>query len=579
MNRKAAYSYVRFSTPEQAKGFSKDRQDEGFLGLCERKGWSPDTSLNINDLGKSGFKGEQKGLRAFLAAIEQGRVEPGSILVIEKLDRLSRQQIDPAMDLFKKILKAGVWIATTSPERIYTEKSVNNVLDLMEAMFGFYLANEESQKKSDRTIDNWERKRKLSEAKPIGGKAPAWVRWVDGAWELDKPKAKIVKQIFQWAIDGLGSRQICKKLNQEKIPNIALGTRENSKATWNLRYVEQIQVMRQTMGELQNYKMNGKKRVSVGEPIKGYFPAAVSEETFYACQAARKARTKLKGPQGERIANLFQGLCFDAESGSTMRIWNSGQNDKKKGIMRRIAAHHGGDGLCSFKSWGYEEFETNFLTFVREIVVETTPALKMNPLPGFVEKLVDLQAKIAKINDRLINDSGFEELLEVLRRLSDERKSVEQEIEAAKASVERSKATQAEEVLSTLDLLATADDQEAARAKVKSVIRMLISEIWIRIEFIDGNRCAKMLGCQVRLKSGKVREFWIKSWKGELQWIMTIPEPFTPDRHLRDVRPEGIAERLGQLVLMEFGSDEYMKARNWKWIFTQVMNRKSKAAS
>src|SRR3954463_6438548 len=91
-----AYSYVRFSTPDQAKGDSLRRQTEAAAAWCERNGVRLDTSLTLPDLGTSAFRGrhhrdDRHALGAFIRLAESGRVPEGSYLIIERLDRLTRE--------------------------------------------------------------------------------------------------------------------------------------------------------------------------------------------------------------------------------------------------------------------------------------------------------------------------------------------------------------------------------------------------------------------------------------------------------------------------------------------------------
>lgn len=90
-----AYSYVRFSSPEQLKGDSLRRQLSLSAGYAKRHGFVVDESLKLQDLGVSAYKGKhlQRGaLGGFLKAIENGQVLAGSVLLVEALDRISRQE-------------------------------------------------------------------------------------------------------------------------------------------------------------------------------------------------------------------------------------------------------------------------------------------------------------------------------------------------------------------------------------------------------------------------------------------------------------------------------------------------------
>ena len=73
-----AYSYVRFSTPEQAEGDSFRRQTEQARAYAQRHGLDLDQTLTYQDLGRSGFDGSnaQRGaLRAFRFAVPEFLLE------------------------------------------------------------------------------------------------------------------------------------------------------------------------------------------------------------------------------------------------------------------------------------------------------------------------------------------------------------------------------------------------------------------------------------------------------------------------------------------------------------------------
>src|ERR1700712_3173013 len=123
-----AYSYLRFSTPEQAAGDSRRRQ----IAMAEKYAAAHhlklDRHLSFRDLGVSAFRGKnakEGALRAFLEAIEHNLVPWGSFLLIESLDRLSRDRILSAQALFLQIIQAGVTIVTLTDQRSYSLESIN----------------------------------------------------------------------------------------------------------------------------------------------------------------------------------------------------------------------------------------------------------------------------------------------------------------------------------------------------------------------------------------------------------------------------------------------------------------------
>src|SRR6516165_7824335 len=114
-----AFSYVRFSSAGQALGDSLRRQTEKATAYCGKRGWRLNAAT-YRDLGVSARRGKNAlvgNLGEFLKAVRSGAVRPGSVLIVESFDRITRQGIDEGYDLVKSTLKAGVRIVTLSPER------------------------------------------------------------------------------------------------------------------------------------------------------------------------------------------------------------------------------------------------------------------------------------------------------------------------------------------------------------------------------------------------------------------------------------------------------------------------------
>src|SRR5262245_6006274 len=91
-----AYRYIRISSKRQERGDGIRRQEEYAPQLCAAKGWLLDDALVLRDIG-SAFRGGNADvgmLAQFLEAVKGGLVSRGSVLIIESLDRLSRDDVD-----------------------------------------------------------------------------------------------------------------------------------------------------------------------------------------------------------------------------------------------------------------------------------------------------------------------------------------------------------------------------------------------------------------------------------------------------------------------------------------------------
>ena len=164
--QRKAYSYIRMSTEVQLKGDSLRRQLEKSEAYAREHNLELVQSLDgidLKDIGVSAYKSKnaQRGvLGLFLEALSAGRIETGSLLLVESLDRLSRDKLTEALARFMDILTAGIEIVTLIDGKHYTKESINNDQGaLIVSLVIMFRANEESETKSKRLKAVWGRKR------------------------------------------------------------------------------------------------------------------------------------------------------------------------------------------------------------------------------------------------------------------------------------------------------------------------------------------------------------------------------------------------------------------------------------
>jgi DNA invertase Pin-like site-specific DNA recombinase len=139
------------STDAQLKGDSLRRQLEQSREHAASQGWELAEEDQLRDIGISAFSGANVSggaLGLFLEAIRNQKVEEGSFLIIESLDRLSRQEVLKSLGLFIEILGARVNIVTLTDGRTYT--SASDFPDLTLSIAVMSRAHEESRTKSHR---------------------------------------------------------------------------------------------------------------------------------------------------------------------------------------------------------------------------------------------------------------------------------------------------------------------------------------------------------------------------------------------------------------------------------------------
>ncbi|ANL70406.1 resolvase/recombinase protein [Rhizobium phaseoli] len=359
-----AYSYIRMSTDVQLKGDSLRRQTEESKHYCEENGLELIEDFKLQDIGVSAYHGKnvaQGALGKFLALCEQQLIPSESYLIVESLDRISRQNPQAATALFLQILQAGINIVTLTDRHVYRAGS-GDFTDIIVSVVIMSRAYEESRTKSLRVSAAWENKRQNIHQKKLTQVAPIWLRLsLDRTvFEVVPERVAIVRWIFDQAAQGKGSLQISRGLNQQRVPTFA-----TSKG-WHESYVSKVLTNRAVLGEFQPHRYIDGKRTPYGDPIPGYYPAIVAREQFERIQAGRAVRrVRGAGRKGHNNINLFQGVATCGYCNSRMMIINKGSGPKGGVYIRCDRARRGAD--CSASSWPLEHFEGAFLWFVEEL--------------------------------------------------------------------------------------------------------------------------------------------------------------------------------------------------------------------
>lgn len=330
-----AFSYLRFSTPEQMKGDSYRRQLKATTEFAARMSWRL-SDVPYFDRGRSAFRGgnvQDGKLGDFLAAVESGAIPQGSVLIIEALDRLTRQDPWDAVEVLRRIIKAGVRIATTMNGRIYGTESASGgsvPFELIEMVILLGQGHEESLKKSHRLKESWETKRQHAEVHgtPMTARAPAWLR-VSGdgrRYEVIEDRSRVVRRIFRDFLAGQGTHSIATALNVERVPTFG------SSPQWQRSYVLKILENRAVIGEFTPHVFvyeGGIRTKQARPPLRNYFPAVVSEGDFNRVQAMRSQRRAPSVRRGKPgVSHILAGLARCPRCRGSMARVNKGSSPR-----------------------------------------------------------------------------------------------------------------------------------------------------------------------------------------------------------------------------------------------------------
>lgn len=360
--RGVAYSYLRFSTPEQAMGDSRRRQLSLAEAYAKQNNLMLDSGLNFRDLGISAFRGKnakEGGLRSFLDAVEHGLVPANSYLLIESLDRLSRDRILEAQALFLQIVSAGVTIVTLMDRRTYSVESLNaNPTDLIISLVYMMRANEESTTKSSRLKAAYAARRDDLTVGYHGLQCPGWLKPNDTktGYVVVPEKAAVVQRIFREAVDGRGLQMIARDLNLEGVPMLRAWNQSGKIWTRALirNYLHSTRVIG-TYTPCRGELVNGKVRFMPTAARPGYYPAIVSQVDWNFVRDRRVAWAEHHRCVGRRmtVANVLSRLArcpFCDRAMVLMRTENQNQRYlvcmawRRQGLLERVGPVSGDRG-------------------------------------------------------------------------------------------------------------------------------------------------------------------------------------------------------------------------------------------
>lgn len=463
--RPKCYSYLRFSRPEQVKGDSVRRQIEAGNRYAKEHDLIIDTSLSMRDEGLSAFRSKhvKKGdLGDFLQLVKIGKIPRGSYLLVESLDRLSRDGYGVAMRQFLDLTGAGITIVTLMDGQTYTEESINkDTFGLMGSLTIMARAHEESLTKSKRLLEAWAQKRLTAPKKPMTARCSAWMRLnkTTRQFELIEDRCEIINQIFDRCIAGQGVHAISKWLNQA-------GIKPWGKAKiWGISSIAKILKTRAVLGELQPMT---EKRTPIGTSLTDYYPAIIDEEKFTRAQEVMHSR-RVGGGQVAKISNLFTHITVCGNCGASMHRQTAKGGRLNYLICTRAKA---GAGCNEGTSLQYNQMESVVLQCCKELDLsfilsdDTSEQLMVlkDELENSKAKAVSNERKRRNLKDAIAETDDKEtrgELMSDLAVLTQGGK----ELESIVAKLEREITT-----------LATSDAQTESRlAQVNELAAMLIN--------------------------------------------------------------------------------------------------------
>jgi DNA invertase Pin-like site-specific DNA recombinase len=489
--RPKAFSYLRISSPEQAKGHGIQRQLEASRRWAKEHGYDLLEGDELIDRGVSAFKGKNLDPDAqfgrFLDAVKARKVPAGSVLIVESIDRISRQKAREAAPILFQIINAYVNICDLSSGRVYTADTTE-LGDIIVFLLAMERAHQESVVKSMRISAAWAEKRKNAATRKLTSIAPAWLKLSKdrSKFEIIESRAAVVRTIFEDCANGMGCYTLERRLNANRVPSFGRG------GTWHRFYVRKLLSSRTVLGEYQPHRRQDGRRVPDGDAVTGYYPRIVSDELFYKAQAAvSQRRTGSTARKGTRVNNVFSGLLSCAYCRGPFKYENKGASPRGGSYLVCDATRRGLG--CTASRWRYEDFEVSFLAFCSEVDLERVIRGDDESKRSSIEAMISvLMGELSSIDQQMertyellkltATDSKF--IASKIQQLEKRRAEVEKELkekERERAGLEVVSSSSIDEVKDLVKQIQGLEGDEAyrLRSRLTQKIRSLVSSILI----------------------------------------------------------------------------------------------------
>jgi DNA invertase Pin-like site-specific DNA recombinase len=421
-----AYSYERVSSGQQVGGGGLERQADMAAAWCKRNGYRLDSTLDLSDKGRSAYKGRHLthgALGRFLQLAEEGKLPDSPVLLIETVDRLSRQEPMAALQKVAfALVDAGVVIVDLEDQRTYDRESLQGDALIM-LVLKAKAAHEYSKRLARRVITHWDQVRDgLRDGTavgrgPAGGRHPFWIDLNPDTrqWELNE-RAEDVRLIFDQLQDR-GLTLVAQSLNARgslspggkawahySVRKVAtdpaaygalrLGIYDHA----NARAAHSRWKKAKAEAQVQGKRFNEREpKIPPVELIPDHYPAVVSQEVFDRVAAALAKRGNEKGATGNRngsalaVHTFLQSGLAQCQHGGTMGAHLSRKPGRGDLHYLRCRSRLGGKGCsCNGKGWRLEDIHAHVATRLsRHLLAEAV-------LPGndHTAELHALQARL-----------------------------------------------------------------------------------------------------------------------------------------------------------------------------------------
>lgn len=465
---KRAIIYVRVSTFEQARdGHSIDEQIKRLKLFCEAMGWT--VVMIYNDAGFSGATTERPALQKMIRDVKQGKAD---VVVVYKLDRLSRSQKD-TLELIEGIFLKNNTEFVSMTENFDTSSPYGRAMIGILAVFA-QLEREQIKERMCMGIEGRAQKGKFhgSNFYPIG------YDYIDGELVPNEFEKMQVQMIFDSYASGMSPRKIVDMLSDSGMTH--------KRGKWSRQAVKYVLSSETYLGYIRHK----------GELYQGSHEAIIDEDLFNKVQeivnqraSEYKKHNRRAGKINSYLGGYLHCACCTAKFSRAKRTktTKNGKSEYLYYICNSRAKKSPSlikDANCKNKIWTMDELDNIIFGEIRKLALDPNYIAEIKGMNVDDERPRIIAQEIGKLDDQLsklmdlfsVGSMPMDVLQNKVHELNDKKNKLEQELESLEQ--ENKKALSQEQTLEIVqsfeDVLKTGDLDE-----IRLVIGSLIDKIEI----------------------------------------------------------------------------------------------------
>ena len=462
---KRVFLYVRVSTQEQAKeGYSIDEQIERLKKYADAHGW---IIVKIyTDAGYSGGSTERPALQDMIRDVRAGL---GDMVVVYKLDRLSRSQKD-TLELIEDVFLINNVDFVSMNEKFDTSTPFGRAMIGILAVF----AQLEREQIKERMVMGREGRAKEGKFHG-GGTEPVGYDYVDGELVVNEFEAMQIKELFELYLSGISARSI-EKIFIEK-------GYTHKHGTWKAYAVRKILTNDLYIG---NVTFGGKS-------FPGNHTAIIDVESFEKAKkiAEDRATAYHSLHRVTKSSTLLGGMLKCGHCGGKYGVTTSGWSKGRKGYRfyccysrRKQNRAMIVDPNCKNKNWRLEDLDNIVLDQIRKLSIDPDYILKMkeekqsgencNKTEILKKELKKIDSQRSRLMDLYgIGEYTIEEVQKKVKPLNEQKEKIEKEIERLTFDASKLTVAEAKHLISSFDEIIERGENHEIRLLIESLIDLV----------------------------------------------------------------------------------------------------------